>query len=110
PWLLQGPHQPTYASPPDTATAVATWPLPRSYTFCQSAPDWIAKPLVWTHTCCPPATQVLMSRASAANGAMNRARPSALAGGAMFRVVAFVGSLIQEPSLTAQLLVTAMAR
>src|SRR3982751_6396457 len=102
PWLLHGPHQPTYASPPDTDTAVATWPSPRLKTFFQSAPDWIANPFVWTQTCCPPATQVLMARASAANGAMNRARPSALSGGAMLRVVAFDGSLIQDPSLTAQ--------
>ncbi len=36
PWLLQGPHQPTYTVPPETATAVAVCPAPRSNTLVQS--------------------------------------------------------------------------
>src|SRR5690242_10536779 len=112
PWSLQGPHQPTYAVPPETDTAVATCPAPRSNALIQSAPLWMAKPLCWIHTCRPPATQVLMSLASAANGAMNRAPagPAALSGGAMLRLDTLDGSVVHEPSLTAQLLVTDMAR
>src|SRR5437762_2786508 len=70
------------------------------------------KPLRCTRTLRPPATQVRPSLASAVNGAMKRAPapPSALSGGATLYEVALVGSVDQEPSLTAQLLVTAMAR
>src|SRR2546430_15113345 len=43
---------------------------------------------------------------------MNRARPASLSGGAMLRLVALDGSCCvnQDPSLTAQLLVTHMGR
>src|SRR5437763_2256528 len=41
---------------------------------------------------------------------MNRAADVALSGGATSRLVALVGSVTQEPSLTAQLLVTQIAR
>src|SRR5689334_13085476 len=68
PWLLHGPHHPTYTVPPDADTAVAKCPAPRSYALVQSLPDWMAKPLCWTHTCWPPATQVFGSFGSYAIG------------------------------------------
>ena len=42
PALLHGPHQPTYAVPPEIATEVAVWPAPRSKTFVQPLPLAIA--------------------------------------------------------------------
>src|SRR6185369_11960476 len=95
--------------PPEIATPVATCPAPRSNTLTQSAPDWMAKPLCWTQTWVPPATQ---SEPSAAIGAMNRApaAPRALSGGAMLRLETLLGSVVHEPSFTAQLFVTDSAR